>query len=225
MKKKIIAIILARGGSKEIKNKNIIKINNKQLIFWSIKSCLLSKLIDETWVSSESNKILNISEKYGAKILKRPKKYAKDNSSSESAWLHAIKHIDKNNFVKTIIGIQPTSPLRPKKCLDEAIIKFKKEKLDSLFSSQKIKDHFIWKNKKKKLVPNYNYRKRKIRQNIKEKYLENGSFFIFDKRKFLINKCRFFGKIGTYPMGKIFSFQIDKNEDIKLFQNLKKYFK
>ena len=57
MKKKIIAIILARGGSKEIKNKNIIKINNKQLIFWSIKSCLLSKLIDETWVTSDSNKI------------------------------------------------------------------------------------------------------------------------------------------------------------------------
>ena len=64
-----------------------------------------------------------------------------------------------------------------------------------------------------------------MRQQISPQYLENGSFFIFDKEKFLKNKCRLFGKIGTYSMEKIFSFQIDENEDIKLFENLKKYFK
>ncbi len=223
-KNKIVAIILARGGSKGIKNKNLINLNNKPLIFWSIKSCLSSKLIHEVWVSSDSNKILKISKKFGAKIILRPKKFASDNSSSENAWIHAIKLIDKNNLVKTVVGIQPTSPLRPSQCFDKAIIKYKKKKLDSLFSSQKITDHFIWKIKNKKFISNYNFKKRPMRQNIKEKYLENGSFYIFDKTKFLKNKCRLFGKIGTYTMGKIFSFQIDENEDIKLFQNLKKFF-
>ena len=57
---KNVAIILARGGSKGIKNKNIIKIKNKPLIYWSIKSCLQSSKIDSVWVSSDNDRILNI---------------------------------------------------------------------------------------------------------------------------------------------------------------------
>ena len=74
MKKKIIhAIILARGGSKGIKNKNIVIVNKKPLIYWSIKNCLKSKLIKKTWVSSDNNKILEIAKKFGANIIKRPR--------------------------------------------------------------------------------------------------------------------------------------------------------
>ncbi len=221
---KTLAIILARGGSKGIKNKNIIKINNKPLVYWSIKSCLASKLIDSVWVSSDSKKILKIAEKYGAKTIMRPERFSKDESSSETAWLHAVKFLQNKISFKTIVGIQPTSPIRPSKFLDEALKKYKKKKFDSLFSSQEISDHFIWKKKNNKLFANYNFIKRPRRQKIDIKYLENGSFYIFDKEKFLKKKCRLFGKIGTYTMGKIFSFQIDDNEDIKLIESLKKFF-
>ena len=96
MNKKIIhSIILARGNSKGIKNKNLIKIKNKPLIYWSIKNSLNSKKIKHTWVSSDSKKILNCAKKYGAKIIKRPKKYSNDNSSSESGWIHAVRYIEK----------------------------------------------------------------------------------------------------------------------------------
>ena len=57
-KKRIHAIVLARGGSKGIKNKNIVIVNKKPLIYWSIKNSLKSKLIDKTWVSSDNDKIL-----------------------------------------------------------------------------------------------------------------------------------------------------------------------
>ena len=60
-KEKFTAIILARGGSKGIKNKNLIKINKKPLIYWSIKACLNSRLINSVWVSSDNIKILNYS--------------------------------------------------------------------------------------------------------------------------------------------------------------------
>ena len=73
-KKKIHAIILARGGSKGIKNKNLISIKKKPLIYWSIKSVLNCNIIDKVWVSSDSSKILTLSKKFGANTIKRPKK-------------------------------------------------------------------------------------------------------------------------------------------------------
>ena len=63
-----------------------------------------------------------------------------------------------------------------------------------------------------------------MRQSIKNCLLENGSFYIFNVNKFLKKKCRLFGKIGTYEMKKIYSFQIDEKDDIQLFESLKKYF-
>ena len=68
MKSKIHSIILARGGSKGIKNKNLVNINNKPLIFWTIFQCLNSKKIDEVWVSSDNDKILSISKKIEQKL-------------------------------------------------------------------------------------------------------------------------------------------------------------
>ena len=121
------------------------------------------------------------------------------------------------------MGIQPTSPIRLNNDLDNAILKFKKEKLDSLFTAQVIYDYFVWTKNGNKLIPNYNYKKRQRRQDIKEKYLENGSFFLFKSKKFLKTQCRFFGKIGLFTMRKISSFQIDDQEDIKIMRGLEKY--
>lgn len=224
IEKKIIAIILARSGSKGIKNKNLICINNKPLIYWSIKSCLNSKLINQVWVSSDSDKILKVSEKFGASIIKRPKEFAKDNSSSEVAWLHAVNELSKNILFDTVVGIQPTSPIRPYSLLDKAITKYQLKNYDSLFTSEKILDYNIWEYKNKSLVANYNYKRRPRRQEIKEKFLENGSFYIFNKKGFQKNRCRLFGNIGTFAMDKVYSFQLDEKEDIKLFNSLKKYY-
>ena len=61
---------------------------------------------------------------------------------------------------------------------------------------------------------------------IKDRYLENGTFFIFNSKKFLKNKCRFFGKIGTFVMPKFKSYQIDDKEDLEIVSIFsKKYLK
>ena len=224
MSKNIVAIILARGGSKGIKNKNIMKIKNKPLIYWSIKSCLQSRKIDSVWVSSDNNKILSLSKSFGANIIKRPKQISKDNSKSEKAWLHAIKYLSSRSMnFDTVIGVQPTSPVRPKKVFDSALKQFYKEKLDSLFTGQKISDFFVWTKKNKKFSANYNFKNRPMRQMIKQKFLENGSFYIFNSKKFLKSKCRLFGKIGCFVMDKIYSFQIDNLEDVRLIQKFTNY--
>ena len=211
------SIILARGGSRGIKKKNIFKINNKPLIYWSIVQSLSSKKVDKTWVSSDNEEILKISQKYGAQIIKRPKKISGSNVSSELAWIHAIKFIEKKKYkIDTILGIQPTSPIRERNDFDKAITKFMNKKYDSLFSGNKFYDFNYWYNNKNKLVSSYNPKKRKMRQKIKVKYLENGSFYIFDKKKFLKSKVRLFDKIGIYEMKKRCQFQIDEIEDIEI---------
>ena len=56
------AIILARGGSKGVPNKNLKLVFGKPLLFWTIKKLKLSKYIDDIWVSSDSEKILEFSK-------------------------------------------------------------------------------------------------------------------------------------------------------------------
>ncbi len=216
----IHSIILARGGSKGIKNKNLFPIKNKPLIYWSIKRSTESKYVNYTWVSSNDNKILKFSKKNKAKIIKRPSELSKDNSSSESAWIHAINYIKKNYKIDLILGIQPTSPIRNKNDFDKAIKFFLKKKYDSLFSSNKIHDINTWKINKGKLVSKYNYKKRKRRQEIKNNFLENGSFYIFKSKEFLKKKNRLFGKIGKYDMEKKAMYQIDDKIDIKIINGL-----
>ena len=216
----IHAIILARGGSKTIKNKNLKKINGKPLVYWSIKDSLKSKTILKTWVSSDNEKILNYSKKIGANIILRPKKISGDKASSESAWEHAIKIIKKKYDVTLIIGIQPTSPIRDYFDFDRAVTKFNKNNYDSLFSANYIHDYNSWKIKGKNLVANYNFKQRSRRQDIKNLILENGSFYIFKPQKFLKNKNRLFGKIGFYIMPKKKGFQIDDHLDVKIIETI-----
>ena len=82
--KRIIAIIPARKNSKRLKNKNLLKINSKPLIYWSIQAALNSKYIDKVVLSTESKEIAKIGEKLGANVpFLRPKKFATDSSMTE----------------------------------------------------------------------------------------------------------------------------------------------
>lgn len=223
MKKNILAIILARGNSKSIKNKNLKKINGKPLLLWSIEQLKRSKSINQIWLSSDSNKILNYAIKKKINVIKRPAKFATSKASSELAYLHAINFLEKKNiFFDTILGIQPTSPIRGKNDFDKAINIYDKKNYDSLFSSSIIKDYFVWKKNKNLFIPNYNYKKRKPRQQIKEQFLENGSFYIFDKIKFKRYKCRLFGKIGTYVQNFYKNFQVDEPDDFHIVESILK---
>ena len=154
-------------------------------------------------------------------LLKDQKKISNDKASSESAWVHAIKFIEKNFQIETIVGIQPTSPIKSSKDFDNAIKIFLKKKYDSLFSSCLIKDYCVWENNKK-FRAFYDYKNRKRRQEFKGKYLENGSFYIFNKKKFLKKKNRLFGNIGTFRQNKLKSFQIDDFEDLFIIDTLLK---
>ena len=223
MKKKTIAIILARGGSKGIPKKNIKKICGKPLVSWTIEHAKQTKEISSIWLSSDSEQILKIGKNYGINTIKRPKNLCKDSSSSVSGWIHAINLIQKKHEVDIVVALQPTSPLREFKDIEKALKEFKKNKYDSMFSGSKIGDFFIWEKQKNLLKSlNYDYKNRKRRQEIKQQYVENGSFYIFTPKSIKKSNNQLSGRIGVSLMEFWKSFEIDDKNDIDFCETLMK---
>jgi CMP-N,N'-diacetyllegionaminic acid synthase len=216
---RIDAIILARGGSKGIPGKNIIDFCGKPLLAWTIEQCLNAKLINEIWVSSDDHKILDIAKKYGVMCIERPLEISKDESSSESGWLHAINYLDTKNIdTNLIVAPQVTSPLRESKDFDLAIEKLIFNNFDSLFSASTVSDMFFWeKNEKGNLDSvNYDYKNRKRRQNFQEQIIENGSFYLFKPHILKKDNNRIGGRIGHFKMEFWKMFEIDDISDLKI---------
>jgi|TARA_B110000858_G_C17797475_1_gene473290 N-acylneuraminate cytidylyltransferase len=137
----IVALIPARGGSKGIKNKNIINILGKPLISHTIISAKKIKQIDEIYVSTDSPKIKKISEKFGAKVpFLRPKKYSTDNSEDLEVFKHFYKWYLKKEKKKIdlIIHLRATSPFRKVEIINKAINIIKRDiNVSSLRSFQR----------------------------------------------------------------------------------------
>lgn len=212
-----ITIIPARGGSKNLKNKNIKIFNGKPLIYWTINQAKKSKFAGEVFVSTDSIKISEIAKKNKCKVIKRPKKISLDNSSSESAIRHLFTKLNYKN-IDYIIFLQCTSPLRSSEDIDNAIKQIKREKTNSLFSVVEYGDLTLWRQDNNKIIPyNYNPLKRKIRQKENNYFLENGSIYIFKPSVLLKKNNRIdLNSYSTYKMNKLKSFEIDDKYDFNL---------
>ena len=98
-------LLLQGGGSKEIKNKNIIKIKGKPLISYSIDFAKNLK-ITNIFVSTDSKKIKTIAKKNGTIIINRPRSLATDKSPEIYSWKHAISWYEEK-FKKNLKFLYP----------------------------------------------------------------------------------------------------------------------
>ena len=137
------AIIPARSSSKGIKDKNIITFKNFPLIYWSIKHGLESKQINNTFISTDSQRYCDIATSYGAISLGlRSKKISGDNDKD---FTFLIDHLDKvklkSNFISPsiLVILRPNSPIRDITEIDEAIKYMKQNfcKIDCIRSVNK----------------------------------------------------------------------------------------
>ena len=223
-----IAIILARGGSKSVPKKNIKSFGDSNCLALTINGLLTILDKRQIVVSSDCDEILKFADNCGVMQIKRPQEFANDQASSEVAWMHAIKYLEKNNFqFNTIIAPQLTSPLRYRETFLKAVNKFNSRGLDCLFSASLIDSHNNEWNldiESDEIKPfNYNpyiQRKRRQDEKIVPRIKENGSFYIFKKEGFLINKVRFFGKVGYILLDKLESIEIDDFEDWSIAESV-----
>ena len=141
MKNNYLGIIVARKGSKGIKNKNFLLINkkeNKRVIDYTLESAKQAHKLNSVILSSNDERILNRAKKYDLDmIIKRSSKLSNDNSKTVDAVIDAVKKFEKKFYKpKFIVLLQPTSPLRKSKHIDESINFFNKNnmKYNSLVS-------------------------------------------------------------------------------------------
>jgi len=217
MTKKVLAIIPARGGSKGLPRKNILDLNDKPLITWTIEASLNSKYINKTIVSSDDDEILEISKKYGAEILKRPDEFATDISSSEAVVHHVIENT--NEIYNYIILLQPTSPLRNTLDIDNALKELFSTDATALISVCEYDNKILKAFKENEFgyiegISNNTYPFMR-RQDLPQTYMSNGAIYIIKVDKFLKNNSFFTDKTISFVMDDIKSLDIDTQVDLK----------
>jgi CMP-N,N'-diacetyllegionaminic acid synthase len=216
---KYISIILARKGSKRIKNKNLVNISGKPLIEYTLDAIAKIMPLNNIYVSTNDKNVIKIAKKYNINFIKRPDILCKDNSSSEDGIIHAIRMIEIDREFNHVIFLQPTSPLRDGVDIFNCVKKYEKKKLDSIFSAYLAK-RFIWTKTKRLYSLTFNYKKRQRSQRLQNLIIENGAIFIFNVKKFLKFKNRIFGKFDFYEMEENKSFDIDDLQDLKIVKKL-----
>ncbi len=220
VEKHIVAIIPARAGSKGIPKKNVRCLAGKPLIAYTIEAALNSEVIDRVIVSTDSNEIADIAKSYGADVpFLRPPELSTDDASSFSVFRHAIEYLEKNESYPVDIGVllQPTSPLRGAKRIDEVIEKILTSDCNSVITVCKTKHHhpyWSFKMQDDELIPLMeNVIPINRRQLLPDVYAVNGAVYAI-KRNVIFEQASFFGKnVRAIIMSEEESLDIDNYLD------------
>lgn len=217
-KKKFLGVIPARAGSKRIIHKNTVDLCGKPLIAWTVDAALKSRHIDHIAVSTDDQKVIDICRAYPVQVIRRPEFLASDDSKTIDAILHTIENITDD--YEYVILLQPTSPLRTARHIDEAIELLNAKKADGVVSVTKAEHSPLWMNTlpEDKSMAGFlsDEIKNKRSQDLPVYYQLNGSIFIA-KTSALIKEKSFFLKdnIYAYEMENQVSVDIDTKTDLK----------
>ena len=224
MKRNILGITLARSGSKGIKNKNLVKIKGKPLIYYTIKQAQKTKELTKYIISTDSEKIRKIALKYKTEApFLRPKKFAKDNSSSASALKHALiecEKIFKKKF-DYVVELMATNPLKKTSDIRNVIKILLRNKADSVIAVNQLFDYHPARIKKIIKGKLYDFAvKEKLesrRQDLKPNaYIRSGSIYAMSRR-FVMNEKRYFsGKSLAYILPLERTINIDNEDDLAI---------
>lgn len=205
-------LIPARGGSKRIKHKNLLRINGESLLSRAIKVSL--KITNEVYVSTDSYDIEKEALLSGAKIHKRPSIYATDTSPTKET---IIDFLNTFNDTTNMVLVQCTSPFIELKHLKLSI-----KNLNTFSSSISVykETPFYWEKKDIGAKPNYDPFNKPRTQDMTPRYKETGAFYAFRVNEFLDK-----GLITPPPTALVevnlkSSFDIDTIEEYELIKSI-----
>lgn len=226
---KILGIIPARGGSKGIKNKNLIPLCGKPLIQYTIDEVKKSKTINKIIISSDNKSIIDYCKDQDIEVpFVRPDNISGDNASMIEVIKHALFFLEKNEkYVPNyIVLLQPTSPLRKTADIDKSLGDLINSDADSIVSVVKVPHNFnpysIMKLNSRYLKKFLQFNERKNnRQSKPEFYGRNGPAILAFTYECIMKKNSMYGeKILPYFMEKEKSIDIDDYFDLELAEFL-----
>ena len=217
----VYALIPAREGSKGIKLKNISNVNDKPLLYWIVKSAIISNVFKDIYLSTESRRIKDIALSYfpALKIINRPLNLASDTATSESVVAHAIE----SQNLKSAMGIallQPTSPLTSPESIKEAVMLYKNRQGNcSVVTVTKEFGYIGEQNQNDKNIFNPFRIIRYRRQDMKPFLKETGAVYIAPPRAWL-KGIRLYHPVYYVNVPKIESYEVDDEIDVAIVDML-----
>ena len=128
----IIALLIGRGGSKGLPNKNVLPILRRPMMSYPLLAAKYSKNIDEIFVSTDSKKIKKVAKNHGAKIIKRPHSLATSTATVEEVLYHGYKFLEKRfNNIEYIVVLMCNAVMVLPKTIDMGIKILNNNKFDS----------------------------------------------------------------------------------------------
>ncbi len=227
---KVLIIVPARSGSRGLKNKNRKLFLGKPLYYWPLKAAIDSKIANTIVLSTDDIKIIKEAKIFKDKILviKRPKKYAKDNSSAYSYISHTLLELNKLKLsFKYLFLLEPTSPLTDIEDIKAVFRVLKSKNTSSVVSvQQNIKYHpfFNLKLLKSKYLKSLYSKKNIRRQQISKIFYLDGSIYASKISSFIKYKSFVQNKTKPYFTSPHKYIEIDDMFDFQLAEIIKKYY-
>lgn len=224
----ILAVTLARGGSKGVPGKHVRDLCGKSVIAWTIEEVLKSRLVDAYIVSSDDDEILDIAGEYdGVQTIERPKELALDTTPTLPALQHAIHEYDPVGIFDYIVEVRATSPLKTHEDIDGAAQMLVDSEADSVIGVTEMQDHHPrrakWLDEKGVIHDFMPEPQSGRRQDCKPvAYIRNGTIYALKREIVMTANGKLFGhdlSLG-YVMPEERSVNIDTEIDFKLCEIL-----
>ena len=219
-KRPILALIPARSGSKGLLGKNMRKVQGVPLVGYTLRAALNSKLVNEVYLSSDDESILDYGKEVGAITLYRPAEFSTDIAPASEVVKHFFDNLPKHLLKKNpiIVYLQPTSPLRTAEHVDEALEKMMQKGFNALVSvtllvKSPFKSFLVDQDGSLKALFSQEMTNQR-RQDLPPVYGANGAIYVFLYSDFKENNT--FPSNGSLPyfMNEKDSIDIDTKEDL-----------
>lgn len=214
----VVAVILARGGSKGIPGKNTRLLLGVPLLVWTIRQVRESG-IRSIFVSTDDPRIAAIALEEGSDVIDRPSAFAGDQATSESALLHAVDELGLDDEA-IIVMPQVTSPVRRAADFEAVVGLVESGAFDSAFSGCRLDDICVWNVTAMPMPVTYDPLSRSLRQDRPAMLVENGALYSFRVRVLREYGSRIGGRVGVHEMPTWSIHEIDEPADIRLCEVL-----
>lgn len=217
-----VAIIPARGGSKQVPRKNVQRVGGVPLVARAVQAAASADGIDLVVVSTDDDEIAGIAAAAGARVIRRPVEIAGDTATSESAILHALDALeDDGTPVGVVAFLQATSPFIPSDALAAAVAEVRADRADSVFSAHETYG-FLWRDDERgaAVAVNHDAAHRPRRQDREPHLLETGAFYVFRADGFRQSRHRFFGRIRAARVPEWTAIEIDDADQLRVARAL-----
>ncbi|PLX68537.1 MAG: CMP-N-acetlyneuraminic acid synthetase [Denitrovibrio sp.] len=220
--KKVLGLVIARGGSKGLPGKNLLELGGKPLVCHSIDAGLNSEYIDDVVISTEDEAIADVARKCGCKVpFMRPDELATDSAKSIDVIKYALEAlIEIGDIYDYFVLLQPTTPFRDASHIDDCLRMLSDKDADSVVSVTEAEHHTLWMNELPEDMCMKGFirpeAENKNRQDLPKHYRINGGVYAVRCSYMLSTMKLYSDRSYAYLMDNESSIDIDNSLDFEL---------